>query len=384
MISFNKERNACFGVAFLLMFIIGTYFVHIPWNISRLNISESQLGFGIFIFGIFNFFSNQISGRLVVPKIGTTNTIILGIMIFSFCPLLLISVPNYNSFLISWIPFGIAIGLLFPTMQTQISIIEEKTSKIVTPLFQACFSAGSLFGALCAAFFIKNFPDPRITFFLIGSIFLIYIAIIFLCGMRKEIEPIHKNIKFKLPSKNVFIYGLLLMMNFATLGIIIDWSPVWLTKDLGAPLFLGGMIILFFNFGEIFARLLASKLINLLSEKIVGGYFSLFSCIILGLSILTMNLNFIIPGMILFGFGTANFVAIVYRQAIKSSSEPINLTVSNLATLGFAGFIFGPVFVGYMAEYFGLTFNMYVLSVMWAVNGILLLYLMNKNNNKLI
>ena len=382
MISFNKERNACFGVAFLLMFIIGTYFVHIPWNIDRLNISESQLGFGIFIFGIFNFFSNQISGRLIVPKIGTTNTIVLGIIIFAFCPLLLISVPNYSSFLISWIPFGIAIGLLFPTMQTQISIIEEKTSKIVTPLFQACFSAGSLFGALCAAFFIKNFPDPRITFFLIGTIFLLYISVIFVFGMKKEVEHIQSNTKFKLPSGNIFIYGFLLMMNFATLGIIIDWSPVWLTKDLGAPLFLGGMIILFFNFGEIFARLLASKLIHLFNEEIVGGYFSLLSCIVLGLSILTMNLNFIIPGMILFGFGTANFVAVVYRQAIKSSNEPINLTVSNLATLGFAGFIFGPVIVGYMAEYFGLTFNMYILSMIWAINGILLLYLMRTNTNK--
>ena len=59
-------------------------------------------------------------------------------------------------------------------MQTQISIIEEKTSKIVTPLFQACFSAGSLFGALCAAFFIQNISDPRITFILVGSIFFIY------------------------------------------------------------------------------------------------------------------------------------------------------------------------------------------------------------------
>ncbi len=382
MISFNKEKNACFGVAFLLMFIIGTYFVHIPWNMDRLNISESQLGFGIFIFGIFNFFSNQISGRLIVPKIGTTNTIILGIIIFAFCPLLLISVPNYSSFLISWIPFGIAIGLLFPTMQTQISIIEEKTSKIVTPLFQACFSAGSLFGALCAAFFIKNFPDPRITFFLIGTIFLLYVSVILVFGMRNEMEHIQNNTKFKLPSGNIFIYGFLLMMNFATLGIIIDWSPVWLTKDLGAPLFLGGMIILFFNFGEIFARLLASKLIHLFNEEIVGGYFSLLSCIVLGLSILTMDLNFIIPGMILFGFGTANFVAVVYRQAIKSSNEPINLTVSNLATLGFAGFIFGPVIVGYMAEYFGLTFNMYILSIIWAINGILLLYLMRTNTDK--
>ena len=381
MISFNKERNACFGVAFLLMFIIGTYFVHIPWNIDRLNISESQLGFGIFIFGIFNFFSNQISGRLVVPKIGTTNTIILGIMIFSFCPLLLISVPNYNSFLISWIPFGIAIGLLFPTMQTQISIIEEKTSKIVTPLFQACFSAGSLFGALCAAFFIKNFPDPRITFFLIGSIFLIYIAIIFLCGMRKEIEPIQKNIKFKLPSKNVFIYGLLLMMNFATLGVIIDWSPVWLTKDLGAPLFLGGLAIMFFNAGEIVARISASKLINRFGEITIGSYFSIISCILLFITILSMNLNIILFGVLIFGFGTANFVAIVLRQAISESNEGISLTVSNLITLGFGGFIFGPVVVGYLAEYISLTFNMYLLSVIWGFNGLALFYLIKKNQN---
>ncbi len=50
----------------------------------------------------------------------------------------------------------------------------------------------------------------------------------------------------------------------------------------------------------------------------------------------------------------------------------------------FAGFIFGPVIVGYMAEYFGLTFNMYVLSVIWAINGLLLLYLMSKNKRKLI
>ena len=187
MNSFNKERNACFGVAFLLMFMIGIYFVHIPWNIDRLNISESQLGFGIFIFGIFNFFSNQMSGRVVVPRIGTTGTIILGIIIFSFCPLLLVSVPNYNTFLISWIPFGISIGLLFPTMQTQISIIEEKTSKIVTPLFQACFSAGSLFGALSAAFFIQNISDPRITFILVGAVFFIYILVILLFGMKREI-----------------------------------------------------------------------------------------------------------------------------------------------------------------------------------------------------
>ena len=98
--NFLRAKITCFQGAFFLLFIVGIYFVHIPWNIDRLNISESQLGFGIFIFGIFNFFSNQMSGRLVVPRIGTTRTIILGIIIFSFCPLLIVSVPNYNLSLI--------------------------------------------------------------------------------------------------------------------------------------------------------------------------------------------------------------------------------------------------------------------------------------------
>ena len=168
-------------------------------------------------------------------------------------------------------------------------------------------------------------------------------------------------------------------MNFATLGIIIDWSPVWLTKDLGAPLFLGGLVIMFFNGGEIIARISASKLINKFGEITIGCYFSIFSCALLFVSILTMNLYVILFGIIIFGFGTANFIAIVLRQAISESNESISLTVSNLLTLGFGGFIFGPVIVGYLAEFMGLTFNMYLLSFIWAFNGIALYYLITKN-----
>jgi hypothetical protein len=51
------------------------------------------------------------------------------------------------------------------------------------------------------------------------------------------------------------------------------------------------------------------------------------------------------------------------------------LTVSNLLTLGFFGFIFGPALVGYSAEYLGLTFNMYILCIVWFLNSYLLIYI---------
>ena len=98
-------RIACFQGAFFLLLIVGIYFVHIPWNMERLNISESELGIGIFIFGVSNFFSNQITARVVVPLIGTTKSMALGIALVSFCPYLLISVPTYELFLLAWIPF---------------------------------------------------------------------------------------------------------------------------------------------------------------------------------------------------------------------------------------------------------------------------------------
>ena len=379
---FKKEILTCFGAAFLIMFMIGIYFVYLPWNMERLNISETQLGISICAFGFANLFANQFGARIIVPKIGTSNTIILGTIIFSYLPMVIASVPNYFYFTLFFIPIGIGAGLIFPVLNSQMAIIEQKTKRILIPFTQACFSAGSLCGALGAALFIKLIPDPRVTFFIVGTLFFVYAIFFYFFGLKKKNEIDDKIERFQLPKNNILIYGFLLMMNFATLGIIIDWSPVWLTKELGAPLFLGGLIIIFFNGGEIFARVAASKLINKFGDIAVGSYFSIISCTVLFVSILTSNLYIILIGIIIFGFGTANFVAVVLRQAISETNDSISLTVSNLLTLGFAGFIFGPAIVGYLAELISLTFNMYLLSIIWAFNGLALFYLINKNKLK--
>ena len=376
--SINRTLYSCFLGAFLMLFQIGVYFVYIPWNIDRLQISESELGLGLLVFGISNLISNQISGRYIVPNIGTKNSMVLGLFIIAFCPLILVSAPNYSSFLLAYIPFGIGVGLFHPSAQSQISMIENKTSRIITPLYQAAFSAGSLVGAIAAAFFIKNISDPRLIFSLLGLVLTLGSIAIFRLGLAKNLEILEKTPRFKLPKNNILIFGFLLMMNYATMGIILDWSALWLTRDLLAPLFLGGIIIIVFNIGEIVSRLLASKLIKRSSERFVGGYLSIFSGIILFLCIMTSNLYVIVIGVVIFGFGTANFAAIVIRQAINITDEPIPLTVSNLVTLGFAGFIFGPALVGYLAEYLGLTFNMYLLSVIWGLNGAALLVMMRR------
>ena len=379
--AYDNGVYATFLGAFLVLFQIGIYFVYIPWNAERLQITEAEIGMGLFAFGILNLIGNQISGRLIVPKIGTKNSIVIGLLGIAYCPLLLILSPNYYWFLISFMPFGFFVGLFSPSSQSQISMIEIKTSRILTPLYHAAFSFGSLMGAFSAFFTIRYIDNPILIFSVTGTLLVIGAVLIYKFGLNKSFETLEKTPKFKLPKKAILIFGILMMLNYATMGIILDWSALWLTKDLLIPLYLGGAVIFAFNIGEISARLIASKMINKGSEKLVGGYLSIAAGVILFFSILTSNFYIIVFGMLLFGFGTANFIAIIFRLAIRITDEPIGLTVANLITLGFAGFIFGPALVGYLAEFLSLTFNMYLLSVVWGLNGVALLVMMKRVNS---
>ena len=379
--AYDNGVYATFLGAFLVLFQIGIYFVYIPWNAERLQITEAEIGMGLFAFGILNLIGNQISGRLIVPKIGTKNSIVIGLLGIAYCPLLLILSPNYYWFLISFMPFGFFVGLFSPSSQSQISMIESKTSRILTPLYHAAFSFGSLMGAFSAFFTIRYIDNPILIFSVTGTLLVIGAVLIYKFGLNKSFETLEKTPKFKLPKKAILIFGILMMLNYATMGIILDWSALWLTKDLLIPLYLGGAVIFAFNIGEISARLIASKMINKGSEKLVGGYLSIAAGVILFFSILTSNFYIIVFGMLLFGFGTANFIAIIFRLAIRITDEPISLTVANLITLGFAGFIFGPALVGYLAEFLSLTFNMYLLSVVWGLNGVALLVMIRRVNS---
>ena len=52
---FDRATIAIILCSTFPMFIVGCYFVHIPWNMKRLNLTESDLGLAILIFGIFFF-----------------------------------------------------------------------------------------------------------------------------------------------------------------------------------------------------------------------------------------------------------------------------------------------------------------------------------------
>ena len=64
-----------------------------------------------------------------------------------------------------------------------------------------------------------------------------------------------------------------------------------------------------------------------------------------------------------YGFLTAILVPIIIRQAVKHSTESIPTTVTNLITMGFSAMLFAPALIGFIAETYSLTINMYALCI---------------------
>ena len=171
----------------------------------------------------------------------------IGYLLISFCPFLLFYVEQYTLFLLVWIPFGIAIAFMMGGAQTLISLIEHKTNQILTPLYQSAFNIGSIAGGALAGILIRLEFKPKYIFFALGILVIFNMVLIYKLGLSKEDEFKYEKTPFKPPSYDHLKLGIMLMVYFGSLGIIIDWSALWITKDLLAPPFLGGLVIIFFN-----------------------------------------------------------------------------------------------------------------------------------------
>ena len=288
------------------MIVVGCYFGITPWNMKRLSIDETDLSFSILIFGIFFVLSNQIAGRILVPKYGTRLVMSLAYPLITFSSLLSITSSSYLYFLLTFIPAGIGWGASGPIGGIHCQLIEKYFKKIITPYYAMGFNIGILVGGGLA-------------------------------------------------------------------GIIMDWSTLWLSKDLNAPLYLASMGLIFFSIGGIFANLFSNTLINLFTEKFVGCHFVMIGASIMFLSLLTDSFYIILIVLSIYGFAVANLIPIVIRQAVKQSNDSIPMTVTNLTTIGLSSTMIMPAAIGFLAETFSLTLNMYLLCIIVFTSGAIFL-----------
>ena len=139
------------------------------------------------------------------------------------------------------------------------------------------------------------------------------------------------------------------------------------TSSLGLAIALGGTGIMAFNVAEIVSRLYGEALINRFGEVLVAGWGMILGCVIFLATAVLGNPYLIVVGFGFFGFFTANFIPVLFGVAAREETDNAVAAVNDVNLLAFAGFLFGPPIIGFIAKSVSITACMIILGIAWAI-----------------
>jgi MFS family permease len=169
---------------------------------------------------------------------------------------------------------------------------------------------------------------------------------------------------------------LLLIALIATLALLSEgemehWSGVYLRQTLGLPALVGGSGVAVF-YGAMAAGRLGSALVigRFGNRRTLLGAGVLTACG-MALALATREPLLVVAGFLVVGLALSAVVPIAFSVAGDLAPERAGAAISVVTTLGYGGFLLGPVIVGGLAEVIGLRAALGII----ALSGLLILAL---------
>jgi MFS family permease len=141
------------------------------------------------------------------------------------------------------------------------------------------------------------------------------------------------------------------------------WSGVYLRTTLGLPALLGGSgVAVFFGamaVGRLGAALVIARFGN--RRTLLGA--GLLTAGGMALALATREPLLVIAGFLVVGLALSAVVPIAFSAAGDIAPERAGAAISVVTTLGYGGFLLGPVIVGGLAEVIGLRAALGIIAV---------------------
>ena len=277
--------------------------------------------------------------------------------------------------------FGMAGDILNIAMNTQVVSLEKLTEKKLMSSFHALFSIGLMLGALLGGYLVKVDISLKQHFFLIAfinfiSIFMIYRHLLNDVTSAEEKNEATKP-KFKL-NNYLLILSLIAFCGMLCEGAMADWISLYF-KSLpsleGLPFTIGFSA---FAFSMVIGRLVgdeAAKRISIRNILLINGIL-----IAIGMSITIYSAQVYIStlGCFITGLGISTIVPMIYSQAGNSKETSPAMAIAAVSTIAYIGFMLGPVVIGFISEYFGLSNALVLLIILGALASLISKFALSK------
>jgi MFS family permease len=354
------------AIAVTLMFVvngavIGGFGGALPSLRDKLSLDATQIAIMLFCGGAAAILSMQIGGRLA-DAIGAREITLAAVPLLSLGMLTIGLAQVYPFAIVGSVLVGLGNGAMDVAMNAMGVQVEAARRRPIMSFFHAFWSVGNFIGAgavLLLATMLGLKGGDIVTPLSISVAALTLVSLGILLKITPEAAVIHHTVDgVRTPIPAVaWVLGVMALAFGLCEGTALDWSSLHVTDVAGVDPTTGALGLIAVSAFMVVIRLLGDRLVARFGRRAVVRFGGL--CAALGYLTVTLvsSLPLLVLGWALVGFGVGMIAPQVYALSGHIGG---GRALAMVVTVGYAAFLIGPAFVGFLINQLGIHHAMAV------------------------
>jgi MFS family permease len=341
---------------------ISAWAIIVPFTKIRFALNDATLGLILLAPGIGGMMVMPVAG-LLIKQFGS-KPVLLGAGIAFGCLLPLLSIaPSPAAFTVLLLTYGIAFGGIDIAMNAQAVVVEGRSGRLLMSSFHALFSIGSLCVALATSLLLHLGLSTALSSAICGAGIFIILAQFRLLVPPAEDLP-SDGPALALPNRATLVLGLCCLACFLTEGAVTDWSTILLRLSRHASAAVAPFGYAGFAVAMAAARLSGDAMAMRIGKRRLMQLGCLIAASGMLLAAASPWLWLDVAGFALVGLGTGNVAPLVFSAAARVPGMSPTTSAPAVVSLGYAGFLLGPVIIGFIANAVTLGFALGLVAIL--------------------
>ncbi|WP_249713961.1 MFS transporter [Rhizomonospora bruguierae] len=348
-------RGRLAAAAMFLLFgtALGAWTARIPAIKQRLGLTDGQLGVGLLVFAAGAITGMQLVGRLV-DRYGSARVLVPAALAEGAALILPAFAPTLAVLAGALFAFGVVHGTLNIAMNANAVEVERAWGRPIMSSFHAVYSVGGFLGAAIGGLFARAGLAPATTFLSVG---LGAVALAAAASRWVVATPAPAPVAAPDPAGapgGVLLLGVLAFCCLVGEGAAADWSSVYLRDKLGSSAGFAAAAYAAFAGAMTVGRIAGDRLAAALGPVLLVRLSGMLAAGGLGAALLVNHPVAGVVGFGCLGAGLAGIAPQVFSAAGNRDPARAGRAIARVASMGYAGFLVGPVVIGGLAALFGL------------------------------
>ncbi|GAA3687292.1 MFS transporter [Nonomuraea antimicrobica] len=349
----RRERVAVSLLFFLSGAAVGTWTARIPAVKERLGLGDGELSLALLAIAAGAMAGMTAVGRLV-DRYGSNRVLVPAALLQGVVLVPPAYARDLGTLAVALLLFGVVHGVLDVAMNANAVEVERAHGRPIMSSFHAVFSVGGFAGATAGGLFAHHELTPAVTFWSAGAVIVVLAVWAARWALRSSPAPAPTaGERARLPKGTLFL-GVLAFSCMVGEGASADWSSVYLREDLAASPGFAAAGYAAFSIMMTAGRLAGDRLAARFGPVALVRCCGLLAAAGLGLALLGGHPVAGVLGFACFGAGLSCIVPQVFSAAGHRDPAFAGRALARVASIGYLGFLSGPVFIGGVAELAGL------------------------------